>query len=197
MSTPLYALHTVRAPDEELQARATTEKLPVVEEPAEAEAAPEFNEVIVSPVPHAGLSTHQVASQWNEPEQYVPGWSGNANVTPSFARINEPQASAGTAAGREMAGAFGHGTVAFAQGIEPVIRPGAVFGGSYFAVNGDPTDRQDGVQRGMGSYMEQAPGYDRAVTGNNAASAILAAHAAADAGSESWYGAMLPGVIHG
>lgn len=197
MSTPLYALHTVRAPDEELQARATTEKLPVIEEPAEADSAPDFNETVTSPVSHAGLSTHQMASQWNEPQQYAPQWADQANVTPSFASVNDPQAKAGTAAGREMAGAFGHGTVAFAQGIEPVIRAGAVFGGAYFAVNGDPTDRGDGVQRGMGSYMEQAPGYDRAVTGDNLNSALQTAHAAADAGAESWWGAMLPGVVHG
>ena len=192
MSTALYGAHAIGFQKSEELARATTENVDVDAAPDVEPDPPEFNEVQRSEKQHAGLTTSNLASAWAPGEKYVPSWAGNANVTPSFAEINSAQAQVGTAAAREMAGQFGHGSMPHAIGIEPVLRDGGVFGVDYFAAD------EPGVQPFAGYYMEQAPGYDRDITGAVAGRAANTSHQAAAAGySSMWAGAMAPGVRHG
>lgn len=147
-------------PLDEAKVRATTAPVVVDAPPAEADKAPEFNSVETDTNPMlGGLSPRQLASDWHESEQYAPSWAGNATLRHD-AIVNETIASKGTAAEREMAGQQGHGTMAYAVGIEPVIRSGGAFGNEYFAAN-----RAD-IQEPASATAEQRgvtpiPGTDR------------------------------------
>jgi hypothetical protein len=177
------------SPDEET-VRATTEPVRV-DAPADVDpAAPEnISEVVVATTPHAGISTAQVASHWIEGEQHAPGWADQAQVGPSFSRINDNQAVLGTAASREMSGEFGHGSASYAMALEPVLRDGAVFGQDYFAAD------HPGIQPAAGRYMESLQ--ERDVAAANAGRASLAAGNAAVAGYTEWSGAMMSGAWRG
>ena len=147
-------------PLDEAKVRATTAPVVVDAPPAEAESAPEFNEVETDTNPMlGGLSPRQLASEWHATEKYPPSWADNA-VRQHDIVVNETIATKGTAAAREMAGQQGHGTMAYAVGIEPTIRDGAAFGNTYFA--GNKADIQElsaetAGQRGIGTI----PGTDR------------------------------------
>jgi hypothetical protein len=191
VSTALYALHAGHSPADQELARATTENLNV-DEPADLEqGVPEFNETVRADTQHAGITTSNLAPPYVEGHKYAPEWSGQAQVGPSFSRINDRQATAGTAAAREEAGQFGHGTMPVTIGIEPIIRDGGAYGDDYFGVE------KPGIQPGMSAMMEMAPGYDTDVTGVVTNNAKLASHDAASSGNLPWLGAMMPGVRHG
>lgn len=185
MSTALYALGRLESsPDQDL-ARATTEPVDVNDHANMEAAPPDFNEVERSEEQHAGLTTSNLASFHIPGQQYSPFWSEQSDVTPSFAGVNSRQARLGTAARRESEGEFGHGTMPVTVGIEPIIRDGGFFGLDYFAAD------QPGIQPTAGAYMEQAPGYDRDVTGRAAAGAAVASHVAVASGyMNQWSGAM-------
>lgn len=192
MSTALYALHRIDAPADQELARATTEAVDVNDAPDVEDTPPQFNEVERAGEQHAGLTTSDLASHTIPSEKYAPFWSEQANVTPSFAVVNSSQARLGTAAQRESAGQFGHGTMQIMMGIEPVIREGAVFGLDYFEAD------HPGIQPFAGNYMEQAPGYDRDVTGALAGRAANTSHAAVASGYMSqWAGATMTGAWSG
>ena len=192
MSTALYVLHRVDAPQEQKQVRSTTETVDRNAPAAVERDAPEFNEVERSEQQHSGLRLSNLASHYIPSHQYAPGWAGNAQVTPSFAGINERQAVVGTAAGRELSGEQGHGTMSYAVGLEPTIREGGAFGNDYFTAD------HPGIQPSMGSYMEMAPGYDRDVSASASSQAKTDAHSAvADGYMSVWSGAMMPGARHG
>lgn len=192
MSTLLYTPFRGDTPSEQQLVRATTEPVDNDAPPEMERDVPEFNEVERAETQHAGLATSNLASHWTDSAQTAPFWSGQANVSPSFQRINAPQSSAGYAASLEAGGQFGHGTMPYAIGIEPTIRDGAVFGLDYFAAE------QPGIQPYAGNYMELAPGYDRDVTGAAMGRAALTSHQAAQSGYVSqWSGAMQPGARHG
>jgi hypothetical protein len=191
MSTALYALHAGHAPADQELARATTEVLNVDAPADEEQGVPDFNETERAATQHAGLTTSNLAPPYTESHKYAPEWAGQAQVGPSFSRINDRQATAGTAAAREEAGQFGHGTMPVTIGIEPVVRDGATFGTDYFGVE------KPGIQGGMSAMMEQAPGYDAELSGALADQAKATAHDAASAGNQPWLGAMMPGVRHG
>jgi len=192
VSTALYVLHRVDAPSEQKEVRATTETVDKDAPPAVEHDAPEFNEVERSEARHSGLRLSNLASHYIPSHQYSPGWAGNAQVTPSFAMVNEKQAVVGTAAGREMAGQFGHGTMSYAIGLEPTIREGGAFGNDYFTAD------HRGIQPSMGSYMEMAPGYDRDISAALSSQAKVDAHEAVASGyTSAWSGAMMSGVRHG
>jgi hypothetical protein len=192
MSTLLYGGHVEHAPVDEQLARATTEPVDIDAPPAVEKDTPEFNEVERDHQPHAGIVTSNLASHYVPSRQYVPGWADNAQVTPSFAQVNAQQATSGTAAAREMAGQQGHGTMAYAIGIEPVIRDGGAMGNDYFAAE------RPGVQPTAGAVMEMSPGYDRDISAGLSAYAMTSSHEAAQSGYETaWAGAMMPGVRHG
>lgn len=168
--------------------RQTTDPVTPDAPAAEMAGPPEFNEVETDLNPHNGLATRQVASDWHASEKYVPGWASYANPTSSFAAINQQVDSSGTAAAREMMGQQGHGTMAYAVGIEPVIRSGAQFGADYFAV--DPRV----IQETGGDYMSPAPGLDRDSVSASANKAVQNAKDAGAAGQyAAWYAALQTG----
>ncbi len=107
--------------------------------PAEAEgsggAGPDRNQIETFSDPDTGLGTRQLASPWESGEQYAPSWAAEAgSITDSMASVNRRIASSGTAAQREAEGQFGHGSMPYALGIEPVLQGGeTAYGGEYFA----------------------------------------------------------------
>ncbi len=123
--------------------------------PAEMDAPPDFNEVETDDNPNLGFVNRQLAGDWHESEQYSPSWGpavdGNHNHNDI---IDRQVSSSGTAAQREMAGQFGHGTAAHSVAIEPVIRDGAAFGNTYFMSNEQP------AQPTMDPSMSIPPGAD-------------------------------------
>jgi hypothetical protein len=188
MSTLLYGMYRESVPPEENVVRATTAVVEKDAPPAEAAGPPEWNERETDPNPDLGMVNRQVASDWHASEKYAPSWAATANPTSSFTYINERQDRVGTAAAREMAGEFGHGTMAYAIGIEPTLRDGAAFGADYFAVD------ERGAQETAGLYMQAAPGLDRdAVTAAAAAAESNSRDATAASVYKQWYAATIGG----
>lgn len=116
--------------------------------PAEQKDAPDWNELetdqtgqVTGPTPSRVLASHT-----EDKVQSAPFWAGLATAEHNEI-IDKQVATSGTAAAREMAGAFGHGTMQYAEGIEPVIRDGAAFGADYF------TAHDMGANQSSGEYM--------------------------------------------
>lgn len=149
-------------PADEQEVRATTETIDVAEPAAVMQEAPTTGKLETdSGNGISGIHNHQLASQWIAGEKFVPSWIGKAESDATNSVIIDGQvATSGTAAAREASGQFGHGSMSYAVGIEPVqgLSPGGVFGENYFAVD------KPAIQSTMGSYMSQPPGYDKQVT---------------------------------
>lgn len=116
--------------------------------PAEEQTQPEWNDVPTDTSGQlSGLAPRQLAGDLHESEQYAPSME-IALEGQQFGHIIDNQiSSSGTAAAREAAGIYGHGTEQYAVSLEPVIRPGARFSSDYFVSN--PLN----VQEGSGDYM--------------------------------------------
>lgn len=186
MSTLFWGQYRDAIPTEENVVRRTAEPVDKNAPAAEMEGRPEFNEVETDPNPDLGFVNRQVASDWNASQKYAPGWAGTANPTESFAYVNERIDRVGTAAQREMNGEFGHGTMGFAVGIEPVIREGGQYGADYFAV--DPKL----IQETAGDYMQPDPSQDHDAVSATASQAVRNAKDAGAAGQYSaWYAAFM------
>lgn len=187
MSTLLYALGAGPVPANQKVVRSTTEYVEQDARPAVASDPPDWNEKETDPNPNLGLENRQVASFWVEREKYAPSWAGEAtSITDDQASLNRRQAVQGTAASREMQGMFGHGTVAYAIGIEPYIRDNAAFGTDYFAA----TER--GIQEDVRQYLNPPPGQDRDAISATAGAAKDSARDASSAGLyQSWYAAAI------
>lgn len=161
-------------PADEAKVRATTAPVERDAPPAEQQGAPEFNEVETDPNPNlGGLSPRQLASDFHPGEQYSPSWAENATAEHN-AIVDRQVASSGTAAARELSGQFGHGSMPWAYGIEPVIRDGGAMGNEYFAADkpeiqevASATDSDRGVQPALGLAREDIAGV--AAYGNSAA----------------------------
>lgn len=155
---------------------------------AERSAAPDFNEPLSSdPNPALGMESRQLASAWTEGEQYVPWWEQSVNDAHLHNDIvNARISSAGTAAARESAGQWGHGTASYAIGIEPVsdLREGGAMGNDYFVTN-----RRE-VQEGMVPSMSMAPGYDQDVKSAVMGAGKMNARDAANGAYEAFYAAI-------
>lgn len=135
------------APLNEAEAVTTVEPIRTDPEMAEAPHAPEFNEIDTDESGQlVGLSPRLVGSDTVDTQKYEPWWAGFADENHNKI-IDDQVASSGTAAAREMQGQQGHGTMQYALGIEPEIRPGAAYGNDYFLSN--PATIQDGA----GDYM--------------------------------------------
>lgn len=150
-------------PTDEKVVRSTATPV-VVDAPAAMEdSPPDFNETPQGdPNPNLGIVNRQTASHWIEGEQYTPFWGPTVDDQTQHNLIIDRQvSSSGTAAAREAAGQFGHGTAKYAIGIEPVadLTGGGKMGNEYLAV-GKPD-----IQEPMGSYMTVPPGYDQGITG--------------------------------
>lgn len=146
----LGSTHSV--PQNEDEARSTLEPIRT-DAPPEMDSPPEWNEQeFDSSGSLVGLSPRDVGSDTRDSEQYTPWWIAGADELHNPI-VDEQVSSSGTAASRESSGQQGHGTMQYAIGIEPVIRPGAAFGSDYFA------SHEAVIQDGAGSYM-LPPGQD-------------------------------------
>lgn len=158
MTSLLYGAVSHRVvPTDENIVRMTTAPVTPDAPPAVADAAPDHNEVETDTNPLLGMSTRQLASKWHEGQQYPPSWAGAVNDADNHnAIVDKRISSSGTAAAREAAGVFGHGTLSYAEGIEPVgdLRDGGSFGNEYFKTV--PRD----IQAPASDYMTAAPGSD-------------------------------------
>lgn len=146
--------------DENVVRRNTTPSNPDAP-PAEMTSAPDFNEVATDSNPELGLEPRQLASHVHPRQQYTPFWLGQVDRQEEHNAIIDRQIStSGTAAAREAAGEFGHGTLMVTEGIEPVqdLRDGGKFGNEYFTVH------ERDIQEGAGNYMTTPPGTDQATT---------------------------------
>lgn len=102
--------------------------------PSVAESAPDYNQVFTDPETEGGLTPSQVASHVAPSEKYAPEMIATTQVADAIqTRVNDNIATSGTAAAREAAGVYGHGTMKIVEGIEPAIVDGHGFGPDYFA----------------------------------------------------------------
>lgn len=152
------------APMDEGDIRSTTNVVDPDGSEAVAVASPDFNSMERDPDTEGGLTTRGVADKVAASEQYLP-LIGNAN-TDFAAPINSQVSTAGTAAAREAAGQWGHGSAQWTEAIEPTIRPGTEFDRTYFRATRPP------IQDGALDYMIPArrPDTDQAAS-DQAASA--------------------------
>lgn len=128
-------------------------------DPAELDNAPDWNEFETDESGElTGLANRNVGGHVVESRPTGPWYAALADFNHN-ALIDNQVASSGTAAAREMRGEAGHGTMEYAESIEPQIRDGAMFGSMYF--RRDAADIQDG----MGAYMSP-------VTSDNWGSAV-------------------------
>jgi hypothetical protein len=133
-------------PQDQTSVRSTIEPVRT-DGPAELNEAPEWNEFNADTSGAlTGISHRTLGSDVHESKQYKPFWSWLAGQNHNVI-IDDQISESGTAAAREEAGVQGHGTMEYAVGIEPVIRPGAAFSTDYFTSN--PLE----VQEGSGDYM--------------------------------------------
>lgn len=138
---------TYSVPQSEGEARSTVEPIRNDNQDSEADSPPEWNELDTDESGElVGLSPREVGSDTTDIVKYRPWWAPLATAEHNEI-IDRQVASSGTAAQREIMGQQGHGTMQYAQGIEPVIRDGAAYGNDYFVF------RQHDIQQGMGDYM--------------------------------------------
>jgi hypothetical protein len=161
--------------------------------PAEISNAPEFNEFDTDSEEAVGMSTRGVSGDYTPIEKFSPSWADEVDAADQHNRIVDVQvSSSGTAAKREAAGEYGHGTMAVTRSIEPVIRDGGAMGNDYFAAN-DP-DIQSSMTRETGIQPDsQGYGPGREVTGNVAAYGKTASRDASAAASYSAFFAAVTG----
>jgi hypothetical protein len=171
------------APLTEEEAVTTVEPIRTDDTTAEMHHAPEFNEIDTDESGElVGLSPRLVGSDTIDTAKYPPWWAPFATKNHN-AVIDNQVATSGTAAGREMAGEQGHGTMQYAIGIEPVIREGASYGNDYFITH----DAE--IQDGAGNYMNPTFADDWA----NAVAQSVAVGNSRDAYNDSLYAAFLGG----
>jgi hypothetical protein len=169
--------------------RRNTAPVDATPEPAEIEHDPGFNELAEDSNPAIGMTTRQLGSKWYDRVKSAPGLflaltkGHNAHNN----MINRQIASSGTAAGREDAGEWGHGSFPFAVGIEP-LNPAQVYGQDYFKAytpeSPNPAPYDAGVRPAMGN------GNDRDAIGAQSAEAKTNAR---DAGASAMYDRFLLG----
>lgn len=131
-------LWTTVVPADEATVRATA--VPVFHDKpaAMADDMPVMSEVETDHDPNLGMVNRQVASKVGGGEKYAPFWADEVNRQDEHNAIIDRQVStSGTAAAREEAGQFGHGTARYAVGIEPVGDLGdqGKLGNDYFQRN--------------------------------------------------------------
>ncbi len=164
MTSLLIAAQRGPVPADEAIVRSTTAIVNDDAPAAEMPDAPDYNETETDPNPYLGMTSRQVASHVIASEKYVPPTMGEANAEHNEI-VNRQVSTSGTAAAREAAGVWGHGTMQIVEGIEPTIRPGTEFGPEYF------TAGERGAQEGVSSYMTPAQVADPATEAQAGATA--------------------------
>lgn len=147
--------------------------------------SPQWNEVVETDQnPNLGMNNRTLASHWIKGQQTPPFWQGQVDTQFEHNAIVDSRIStAGTAAQREAAGQFGHGTLSYAVGIEPVgdLREGGKMGNEYFSA-GKPD-----IQESAGMYMSVPPGYDQQTKGKAAAAGAAGMREAAASAYDTWW----------
>lgn len=156
MSTLLYALNRTPTQSDVDEVRSTVTVVDDSAPSAVQETMPDFNEHPTDPDTEGGLTGHQLGSHIIPSEQFVPD-VGNANEDLNSI-INRQVSTSGTAAAREAAGEWGHGSLLVVEGIEPTIRDGNKFGEDFFSAGAHT------VQAGAGSMMTPAQRNDPGTT---------------------------------
>lgn len=180
-------LSTIGVPASEEVVRTTATPVDINAPAAMQEDMPEMSEVETDPNPDLGMVNRQLASQWVDSEQYPPihKWQVDADEEHN-AIVDRQVSSSGTAAAREAAGVWGHGTAAYAVGIEPVgdLRDGGKMGNQYFVRD------SRSVQATMDDSMSNAIGPDRSTIADVAATGKVNARKAQQASlyAEYWNG---------
>jgi hypothetical protein len=149
-------------PADEVVVRSTAEPVIMDKPAAMMDDMPEQGEIETDSDPNLGLASRQMASKWVEGEQSVPAWKGEVDDQAQHNYIVDRQvSSSGTAAAREAAGMWGHGTASYAVGIEPVsdLVDGHKMGNEYFVREPRP------VQATMDDSMSNGIGPDRNTVG--------------------------------
>ncbi len=138
-------------PDENV-VRRTTFPVNPADKPAMATDAPEPEEVETDENPNLGFVNRQVASKWNPSRKFAPFWRGTAQARHNEI-VNERVASDGLSPSLEASGVFGHGTAAYAEGIEHVGDLGSWggFGNEYFEID------KRGANPTGGNFMSPTP----------------------------------------
>lgn len=181
-------LSNTPVPADENVVRMTTSVVQMDAPAAEQEHAPEFNEYESDPNPTLGLATRTLASKWTQGEKQEPEWK--ERVDDGYlhnALIDRQISTSGHAAALEAEGRWGHGTLSYAEGIEPVHDlDGGRFGNEYFEAN------SQGANESAGNYM--TPLGDQATTAKVAVVAKSAEREAAQAALiTKWYSSMMGG----
>lgn len=132
------------APRDEAVIRSTTNTVNNDAPPAMQESAPDYNNFTSDKREDGGLTPNTLASHVVPTEKYSPI---QTNQNTDLYSINESLSAKGTAAAREMAGEYGHGTMKVVEGIEPVLVDGTRFDNVYFKANVGV------VQGAAGEYM--------------------------------------------
>lgn len=189
MSTLLFgAISSSGVPADEKVVRSNTYVVSPDAPAAEMESAPDFNQPAETDHnPDLGMVNRQLASHVVPTQKYAPSWAGAVNDNHlANDLVNRQISTSGTAAARESAGQFGHGTMMITEGIEPVadLREGGKMTNTYFSA-GKPD-----IQDPAGNYMSVAPGYDSEI---NSAVSGLGKTAAREARNSSLYDAFLFG----
>lgn len=133
------------APSDEGDVRSTITVIDNESPTAVAERSPDFNSMERDPDTEGGLTDRNVSDYVVASERWVPD-VGNANRD-FAAPINSQVSTSGTAAARESAGQWGHGSARYSDATEPTIRDGAQFDNQYFSAGRPP------IQDGSIDYM--------------------------------------------
>ena len=148
-------------PADEKVVRSTTAPYSSATPPAVMDSMPDQQEVAADPNPDLGLANRQLGSHWVQGEKGTQEWGTRADSAHLHNDLIDRQvASSGTAAAREAAGEWGHGTMSYAVGIAPVsdLVDGARMGNEYFVR--EPRDIQATSDDSM---MSIPPGYETGI----------------------------------
>lgn len=142
------ATHSVQQSEDDV--RSTVEPIRTDNAEAEAQAPPDWNEHESDNSGQlVGLSPRVKGADTRDSVQYSPWWADAATAEHNQL-IDRQVASSGTAARREMAGEQGHGSMQYADSLDPQIRPGAAFGNEFFQLD------KNVIQEGAEPYMTPA-----------------------------------------
>jgi hypothetical protein len=158
--TSLYygMLRQTAVPADEATVRGQADPVDHDAPPAVMEAGPDKNQLSTdNNTTVTGLARRDMASYWQEGRRTQPEWAGRVDDSYQHNAIVDRQvSSSGKAAAKEAAGEWGHKSLSYAIGIEPVsdLVDGGRLTNTYFEAN-----RQHLADR-TGYNVQPPPGYD-------------------------------------
>jgi hypothetical protein len=172
-------LSTIGVPADEVVVRSTATPVDMDAPPAMQTDMPEMSEVETDKNPALGMVNRQLASKWIGRFRSRPAWQPEVdNGFQHNAIVDQQVSTSGFAASQEANGEWGHGTMPYAIGIEPVgdLRDGGKMGNEYFKTN------ERDIQDTAGAVMQPPTNYDQGTTGNVSATGKVNARQAAMSG---------------